>query len=65
MFNSVNAKLNQLMESLRDISENDGPYFKENKENFLYTAYNRLAFARRIRGNTLPRDNIDIDKTTR
>ena len=48
VFNSANAKLNQLMESLRDISQIDGPYFKENAESFLYTAYNRLTFARRI-----------------
>ena len=65
VFNSANAKLNQLMESLGDISENDGPYFKENTESFLYTAYNHLTFARRIRENTLPGDNIDIDKTIR
>ena len=64
MFNTVNAKLNQLMESLRDISEKDGPYFKENAESFLYTAYNRLTFDR-IRGNALPGNNIDIDKTIR
>ena len=48
VFNSANAKLNQLMESLRDISQIDGPYFKENAESFLYTAYSRLTFARRI-----------------
>ena len=64
MFNTVNAKLNQLMESLRDISEKDGPYFKENAESFLYTAYNRLTFDR-IWGNALPGNNIDIDKTIR
>ena len=65
VFNSVDAKLNQLIESLRDISENDRPHFKENAESFLYTAYNRLTFARRITDNTLPGDNIDIDKTIR
>ena len=64
VFNSVNANLNKLMESLRNMSENDGPYFKENKS-FFYTAYNRLTFARRIRDNALPGDNIDIDKTVR
>ena len=64
VFNSANAKLNQLMESLRDISQIDGPYFKENAESFLYTAYNRLTFDR-IRGNALPGNNIDIDKTIR
>ena len=53
------------MESLRDISENDRPYFKENTESFLYTAYNHLTFSRRIRDNALPDDNIDIDKTIR
>ena len=63
MFNSVNAKSNQLMKCLRDISEIDGPYFKENAESFLYAAYNRLTFARRIRDNALPGDNIDISKT--
>ena len=62
VFNSVNAKLNQLIESLRDISEKDGPYFKETAESFLYTAYNRLTFDG-IRENALPGDNIDIDKT--
>ena len=61
----VNAKLNQLMESLRDISENDRPYFKENAESFLYTAYNHLTFSRRIRDKALPGDNIDTDKTIR
>ena len=65
VFNSVNAKLNQLMESLRDISTNDGPYFKQNAESCLYTAYNRLTFTRRIRDNALPGDDIDIDKTIR
>ena len=65
VFNSVDTKLNQLIESLRDISENDRPHFKENAESFLYTAYNRLPFARRITDNTLPGDNIDIDKTIR
>ena len=59
VFNSVNAKLNQLMESLRDISENEGPYFKKNAESFLHTVYNRLTFARRIRDSALPGDNID------
>ena len=65
VFNSVDTKLNQLIESLRDISENDRPHFKENAESFLYTAYNHLPFARRITDNTLPGDNIDIDKTIR
>ena len=65
VFNSVDTKLNQLIESLRDISENDRPHFKENVESFLYTAYNHLPFARRITDNTLPGDNIDIDKTIR
>ena len=51
------------MKCLRDISEIDGPYFKENAESFLYAAYNRLTFARRIRDNALPGDNIDISKT--
>ena len=35
VFNSVNANLNKLMESLRNMSENDGPYFKENKTFFI------------------------------
>ena len=47
------------------MNEIDGPYFKENAESFLYTAYNHLTFARTIRENTLPGDNIDIDKTIR
>ena len=47
------------------MNEIDGPYFKENAESFLYTAYNHLTFARTIQENKLPGDNIDIDKTTR
>ena len=47
------------------MNEIDGPYFKENAESFLYTAYNHLTFAWTIRENTLPGDNIDIDKTIR
>ena len=65
MFNSVNAKLNQLIESLRDISENGRPYFKKNTESFLYPAYSHLTFAGRIRDSALPGDNIDTDKTLR